>query len=622
MASIKYRRFRYSYSALLLMLSALLFMYCAHQVAPSGGPKDELSPKIVRTIPESGTLNHPVKKSVILNFSEWVDIRNVKRSITVFPTLPDGFEVAVTGKRVEIRPETAFAESTTYHIGINTELTDLHNVSVGTPISLFFSTGSSIDSGIVFGCVIDAEKENVQPKIALYRCEKDTLPDSVYLNLPSYLIQTDSSGVFLFKHIRKGTYIIIAFVDEDNNNRLTPGTENAYAPRDRKLTLEKEAGPFLLFPASSDTMASKVASIRAISATIIAGEWEEGTGRKIFDEEYNWNIISLDSNVRAPGIDNYIPVKDSRLFALRLSDSLTTGSYSLIYRINPRISIPARDLDSLKEAVEELLDTIRFNGTTLTDTVRPSFSGAGPASEADLDPSITLKWSGPIKPMFHRWFIADTLGDTVLLAVDTSFSEVTEMKPMRKLTPGNSYYTLIPATYFEDFVGNNPKPKDYLTSKDTTTTDSADIDSVPVIYVKFSTILLRDLCFSLSGGASCLEPEKQRIWQFTPLNSTSTYIAPDNNSQFRFDSIPGSKGKFSYFVDYNGDKEYTPGSLFPWAAPESRFAFPDTIEARARWDIEGIEVPACDVCVKKEEKIKTTIDTLDINKEKPNNKSE
>ena len=609
---------------LITLIFFLVFIYCAHQVAPTGGPSDELPPKILRTIPESGTLNFPVKKDVILYFSEWVDPRNVKRSITVFPTLPDGFNVTIAGKRVEIKPKTVFAESTTYHIGINAQLTDLHDVSVGTPFNVFFSTGPSIDSGTVHGCVIETEGKNVQPKVALFRCEKDTLPDTAFLNLPSYLIQTDSAGVFCFRHIRKGNYFIIAFVDESNDNRLTPGKEAAYAPLDKKFVLEKEAGPFLLFPVSSDTMASKVSSIKAISATMISGEWEEGTGRKIFNEDYDWTVISLDSNVKAPGIDEYIPVTDSRLFALKLSDSLTTGSYSLIYRINPRILIPLKINDSTVNAEkvgESLFDTLRFNGTLYSDTVRPVFNGAEPSLNAYLDAAITLKWSGPVKPMFHKWFIADTLGDTVFLAVDTSFGEITYMRPARRMLPGSYYFTILPAEYFKDFVGNNPVTKDYLSKKDSSETDSTKVDSIPVIYIKFTTISSRELCHSLAGGASCLEPENRRIWQFLPLNSSSIYSTNENNSQFRFDSIPGAKGIFGYYDDYNSDKEYTAGSLFPWIPPEPRFTFPeDTVEARARWDVEGIEIPACDVCGKEEEKIEAVVDTLERDKEAIDNK--
>ena len=103
---------------LITLISSLLFLYCAHQVAPAGGPKDDLPPKIVRTIPETGTLNYPVKKNVILYFSEWVAPRNVKRSITVFPTLLDGFKVTVAGKRIEIKPKTYIVEQLFIYTGI------------------------------------------------------------------------------------------------------------------------------------------------------------------------------------------------------------------------------------------------------------------------------------------------------------------------------------------------------------------------------------------------------------------------------------------------------------------------------------------------------------------------
>ncbi len=53
------------------------------------------------------------------------------------------------------------------------------------------------------------------------------------------------------------------------------------------------------------------------------------------------------------------------------------------------------------------------------------------------------------------------------------------------------------------------------------------------------------------------------------------------------------------FIDYNMDNKPTTGNLFPWVRPEPYHLFPDTIEARMRWDIEGIEVPACEECAKK-----------------------
>lgn len=585
------------------LLLSLLYLSCAHQMAPPGGPKDELPPNVIKTEPESGTLNHPVKKKILLVFSEWVDVRNLKKSITVFPTLPDGFKVDVAGRKVEIAPKTAFAESTTYHIGINTVLTDLHGVSIGTPYKFFFSTGSSIDSGIVYGCVIDTKSRNIQPKVALFRCDRDTLPDTALINLPSYLIQTDSLGIFSFEHIRKGTYNIIAFIDNNNNNRLTPGEENAYAPLEKKFILELEAGPFVLFPASSDTLSVTVVSIKAISSTLISGEWTEGTVSTMAGENANWSIISLDSSVKAPAIEEYIAVSDSRRFALKLSDSLTTGSYSLIYRINPRISYFSENQDSsdtLQKVNGLLLDTIRFNGTVITDTVAPVFKGAWPKNIAALDTRVKLNWSKPVKITACKWYIADTLGDSVELTADTSFSEINVLKLLHRLLPGRYYSMSIPTKNFEDFNGNNPKVPVDTSKTDTLETDTAEKDTIPSISVEFTTVAARKLCHSLSGGASCLEPDSLRIWEYKQFGSAYVHSVNDSSNQFRFDSIPAGKGTISYFVDYNRDGEYTLGSLFPWKPPEPYFAFTDTIEARARWDIEGIEVPACDICTKME----------------------
>lgn len=582
----------------LFLFAVILFLSCAHQVGPPGGPKDTVPPQIVRAIPESGTLNHPVKKKIVLYFSEWVDIRNVKKSITVFPTLADGFKVTVGGKRVEIAPKKAFAESTTYHMGINTILTDLHGVSVGTPFKFFFSTGSTIDSGVITGCVIDAGKKEIQPKVALFRCENDSVSDTAFLELPSYLIQTDSSGFFQFDHIRKGGYILLAFHDEDNDNRITPGKDNAYAPREKKFVLEKEAGPFLLFPISSDTLSATVKEIKAISATLIFGEWIEDADYGM--ENNAWKILSLDSAVTAPRIRSYLPIRESRFFVLQLEDSLTTGSYSLIYTINPRII--KRSDSAGSDTGQVLCDTIRFNGTVYPDTVPPVLKGTSPKGTVDLAAEVSITWSKPVRALVHEWYITDSLDDTVKLSIDTSFSETSVFKPLRKLTPELTYTFSIPATYFEDFTGNIPRISSDTSKTDTTEIDTTEEeDTVTVVTTGFTTIAAKDICYSLSGGASCLEPQPLRIWEFKPIETSAVYTTEDSSNHFCFDSIPGGKGTFGYFIDYNNDNVYTVGSLFPWVPPEPQFAFPDTIEARARWDIEGVEVPACDICRKKKE---------------------
>lgn len=590
-----------------LMIITVLFLFCAHQIGPSGGPKDETSPVIVATVPAQGTLNHPPKKKIVLHFSEWVDPRNVKKSLTVFPTLMDGYKQNVSGRRIEIIPKKSFADSTTYNIGLNVSLTDYHNVSIGTPYNFFFSTGPSIDSGIIYGCVIHNKTKDEPPKVALYKCLGDTVPDSSFFNLPSYLVQTDSLGFFSLKHIRKGSYEILAFIDADNNNRLTPGKEKAFAPLDKKIILVKEEGAVVLFPVSSDTASARLKSITAISPMVISGEWINEYIAEISDNNNNFLIVSLDSTTKAPQIIHYLPVKGSSSFILKLSDSLTTGSYSLIYKFNPRVYTPL-DSQTIKDTLFDLeamyYDTIRFNGTVYTDTTPPILKSSQPSKLAALGTHISVSWSKPVRSTTTSWFIADTIRDTIPIIIDTLFSNTTQMHPQRKLLPGRNYYFSIPASYFEDFAGNTPDIKIDSTivydtiSKDSIVSIKIPKDSIPLVKFSFSTISQRQICYSLSGGDSCLSCNDKRIWKFNYFGQPIYPISQDSCGFFRFDSIPSGKGTLSYFIDGDDkDGKYSEGRLFPWKAPEPRYSFADTIEARARWDIEGIQLYAvCEEC--------------------------
>jgi len=559
----------------------------------------------MKTIPEPGALNHPVHKKIVLYFSEWVDVRNLKKSVTVFPTLRDGFEVTATGRRLEIKPKKRFADSTTYHVGIHTDLTDYHSVSIGTPYNFFFSTGPSIDKAMVYGCVIDAQKKTVQPKVALFRKENGPIPDSAFINLPSYLVQTDSAGHFSFMHLRRGRYSIVAFADNDNNNCLTPGKEDAFTLQNREFLLEEEAGPLLLFPVYTDTTPLEAATIKAISPLHILGEWNQAPQQVNTSRDFGWKVLSLDSLVKAPRILEFIQVSGSKHFALKLGDSLTAGSYSLLYRIYPRMQGFKSDTAEAPQ-----LDTIRFNGTIYADTVQPVFKGAAPAADADLNTTITITWSKPVKPAVNRWFVADTVDDTALVSIDTAFGETTVFTPKKRLLPGRYYTMILPALYFRDLTGNSPAGNVRMPKKQQTQDSTDQKDSVGFIYIKFTTIQPKDLCYSLCGSAPCLAQDSLRIWEFRPLNTEMLYTAADKAGAFCFDSIQGIKGRIGYFVDTDGNGKHTTGSMFPWSQPEPLFVFPDTVEARARWDIEGVTVAACDVCLQPVKQVQTAADTL------------
>jgi hypothetical protein len=133
----------------------------------------------------------------------------------------------------------------------------------------------------------------------------------------------------------------------------------------------------------------------------------------------------------------------------------------------------------------------------------------------------------------------------------------------------------------EDLSGNPLKTQD-------TTTDT-------VAKITLSTLDIDSLASSIQGGAECLKGEKSAKWRFSLFNG-KTYTTKDNAGSFYFEMIPSGKGLMGYFVDRNGNDTPDPGKLIPWTAPEEHIMSPDTVEARARWDIEGLQIRVCDPC--------------------------
>jgi hypothetical protein len=554
-----------------ILFLAVLFLSCASQIPPSGGPDDKTPPSVRYTVPPIGTVKYPVKSKITFVFSEWINGKTAQKCISIFPPPSKGVKIKASGRTIEIRPVQAFAESTTYHVEINTTLNDLHGNSIGTPYHFFFSTGATIDSGKFFGCVSSPDLKGLQPKVALFALGAALPPDTLLFGLPSYVVQTDSSGGFTFDHIRKGIYEIIAFADANGDNRFGPVKEAAFGPEEKSYKLDSVVGPLALYPVKCDTAADRIVSIKPLSNRVLAGSWTQigdSSATSFFTE---WRIEGINAKSTAPSCKEFVQVRNSVNFFIKLTDTTSLAPYRLIYKMP---GSPVR----LKNA--PFADTVRFNGIHAPDTLRPAAAAFSPTGIADLRPAIKLVWSKPVTARTETWKMGDSLGDTVKLSIGNGLCDSTILQVQRPLKPDRQYRLNLPDTLFEDISGNRPRDTAFGT-------------------YGVKTISSDNLCYSLTGGASCLSKNDKRKWLFIPLGSSGQYVSGDSSGHFRFDSIPGSKGQLAAFIDYNDDNKPTTGNLFPRVRPEPYRLFPDTIEARMRWDIEGIEVPACEVCAKK-----------------------
>jgi hypothetical protein len=557
----------------------LLTVSCANQGYPSGGPVDKSPPIISKCIPEPNSLNQKGKLAVSCLFSEWIDPRMVEKSVSVFPRPADGFKVRVKGKSLFIASHRELAESTTYHIEIDASLKDLNGVSIGTPFHFVFSTGPVLDSGRVWGCVSGFDVNGPQPKIALFKSDANGFGDTAFYGIPAYLTQTDSSGSFRIDNIRRGIYEIIAFSDMDNNSRLTSAKEQAFAPVSRGFVLDSTTGPIILYPVSSDSSSKRIASLVAVDFAVVMGAWEEGTRT---DDSLMSRIakqlepFKSGDTVKAVSIEEYIPVSGGKRFFLKLGSFMQPARYLLTYR--PQSQFRSGSADTLT-------DTLLLNGFSKPDTVFPYITYSEPSGKSSLKPRIAVAWSKPVRPVNLSFVLADTAGDSVTCFCSEEYSDTTVFLTERALLPGRFYQMRIPDSSFRDVCGRFVV--DTLKKEDTT--------ALPGFVVKFSTVVEEELCYSLSGTSDCPESEN-RIWRFMPFGVRAVYECPDINGTYRFDSLPAGKGVIGFFIDKDGNGIPASGRLVPWQPPEVSIKLSDTVEARARWDVEGLVSKGCESC--------------------------
>lgn len=551
------------------LLPVLLFS-CAHQVSPGGGPEDKTGPTILATVPASGAVGIDRKSRIIISFSEWIAKPSALKSISILPPLDGGSTIKINAQRLEIVPAKPFAEATTYHIVVTSGLTDLRNNPISSSFTLVFSTGTALDSGEITGCVVDPAKRFIQPTVALFSIPKAPT-DTLFLQNPDYLTQGDSGGYFSIENVRPGTYQLLAFVDKNNNRRPGPGTEDAYAPSRQNISISKQTVSMTLFPVESDTASPRVKSVKPVSSKEILCTWSGTVDSLHGCSEPAWSIVPSGKKGNSIAASQIFWFDNRSRSILLLSDTLSIAQYHLIATYRRK----------LQSSSLIITDTMLFNGINSRDTVQPALQSCSPTGTTGLLPEIRLLFTEPVS-LSRQLSLIDSLGDSIPLNNSQSFADTAVLHPARRLHTGSRYRLLILKSFGKDLAGNKLKTRD--------TTDT-------VACPEFKTIDPDSLAVSLKGCAPCLAADAKRKWQFLPFSGNAIpLVSADTNNCFRFDSLPAGKGFVAYFSDENNNNRPDKGILLPFTPPEPYVILPDTVEARARWEIEGVVLKPCDGC--------------------------
>lgn len=186
---------------------------CASVMNPEGGDKDSMPPQVLKTEPDSGTLNVRPDK-ITLQFDEYISVQNPSKEWTISPS-PNKFpEYKIKGKSLEIKWLDSLSPSTTYAINFGKSIADINEGNVLKDYRFIFSTGAYIDSFTVNGNIIHAF--NAEPGKEMTVFLKDTstpFQDAGIL----YKTLSDEKGHFRFDNISNRPYVLFAIEDKNNN---------------------------------------------------------------------------------------------------------------------------------------------------------------------------------------------------------------------------------------------------------------------------------------------------------------------------------------------------------------------------------------------------------------------
>ena len=225
--------------AVSLLLGGLLGG-CAKPDFPSGGPVDTIPPRVLVTVPSDSTTRVPPNLEIEILFSEPMDRVSVRDGFRIFPS-PGTSSFHWNGsRRIRISWEAPLRPNTTYQAFLSAGAKDAHNVPLGSPLTIRFSTGDAIAPGRISGMLRAKTLPTRGVPIWAYPDSLGLVPDFVN-EVPSYATETDTAAEYALRALPVGQGFTIHAVYDINRNGAFDSLTDVVAsyPSVIRLTLER-----------------------------------------------------------------------------------------------------------------------------------------------------------------------------------------------------------------------------------------------------------------------------------------------------------------------------------------------------------------------------------------------
>lgn len=206
-----------------ILIGAILLVSCGQQVAPTGGPKDSLPPKLVLAVPGINATNFKSDR-ISLYFDEYVTLDNPFEKITYSPIPKVNPSSDAKLRTITIKIKDTLEPNTTYSIDFGESIKDINEGNILKNFSYAFSTGEYIDSAFLTGEVILAETGLIDT--TLVAVLHNNLDDSaIAYAKPRYFARLKGDGSFLFRNLKPGVYNLFALKDQNGDRKYDQPSE-------------------------------------------------------------------------------------------------------------------------------------------------------------------------------------------------------------------------------------------------------------------------------------------------------------------------------------------------------------------------------------------------------------
>jgi Big-like domain-containing protein len=218
---------------------------CAQIGAPTGGPKDTLSPVLVIANPPVRTLHFNGNK-IVFTFNEYIDVQDVSSNLLVSPYPKKNPSVTNKLKTVTVILKDSLLPNTTYSINFGNAIKDIDEGNILKNFTYVFSTGNIIDSEQVKGNVVVAETGKTDSTIFVLLYNKDLSDTAVLKKKPNYIARVDKKGNFVFNNLPPGDFNIYALKDDDGSKTYSAKSE-LFAFTGQTLHVSDTTQPVMLY---------------------------------------------------------------------------------------------------------------------------------------------------------------------------------------------------------------------------------------------------------------------------------------------------------------------------------------------------------------------------------------